>query len=177
MKPAKLLKWRLLSICFSLFFLFLICEIIFPAYTNWIAQCEIIKTKKEQIQLSENWQQELLKLKNEKNRLETKFERISQGYNVLQNFSDAIELLNTAAKRNDITILDIHISDKNKIENFEQIDIITDIEGSFHNIGKFLKQLEKLENPLQLNSLTIDETDTVLLCSISLTITIMKNQL
>jgi Tfp pilus assembly protein PilO len=176
MKLTKLLKWRLLSICFSILFIIIISEAILPAYSNWIEQSKSIILKNEQVELSENWQQELVKLNNEKNRLDSKYKRISQDYHVLHNLSDAIELLNDVAGQNSITILDLHTGDKTRIEDFEQLEITTDIEGSFNNIGKFLKELEKPKNPLQLAYLTIERTETALHCSLKLTITILKEQ-
>ena len=172
MKLTKLLKWRLLTIGSSLLFVFLLFEVITPAYTNLQASLKEIKQKREQIKISTNWQQELVKLKNEKNRLEAKYARISQGHEILHNLSDAITLLNETAEENNIYILDLHTGAKTIIDDYEQIELSIDIEGSFNNVGHFAKALEDKQNPIQFTKLAISNNDNSLLtCSLNITLT------
>ncbi|MCF8297128.1 MAG: type 4a pilus biogenesis protein PilO [Saprospiraceae bacterium] len=174
MKLSGFLIWRLFSISLFLLFIFLIIEVILPAYSNWSAQNDQISVLKAQIQLSTNWQQELVKLKREKKQLEDDSNSISQ-HIILSGLSDALKLLNDIAKQNDITILELRTGSSSKIEDFDQLSIAIDFEGSFHHIGNFLKQLEMKENPIQLTNLILNKADDTIISSLDITIILARD--
>ncbi len=176
MKITKLLKWRLLTIGSSLLFVFLIFKVITPAYSIWFERSEEISNKKKQIRISTNWQQELVKLQNEKNRFEAKYTRISQKYGILNDLSDAITLLNETAEENNITILDLHNGAKTIFDDYKQMELSVDIEGSFNNVGYFAKALEEKQNPIQFTKLAISNNDNnLLICSLNITLTMERS--
>lgn len=176
MQISQTQKWRFTSISILIIFLILVLRIIIPSYQHWFSQIKTLKIKHNQILISEKWQQELIKLNNEKNRLQNKLKQVSKDYNVLHNLSDAIELVNSKAQENIISISDFHVNNRANIDKYEQIEINLSVKGQFHDLGRFIKNLEKPGNPIKLNNLIIDKHENSLEASINITVTMANTK-
>ncbi len=171
MKIESRIRWRILSIISSLLFIILLLNTLVPCIGGWKQVCNEITIKKKQVKISKNWQEELFKLENEKNRLEKKYKNISQSYTQLKNLSETINLLNKAAINADINIDDIRPGRREQFETYEQLALSLSMRGTFHNTGEFIKELESKQNPIFFHSFTMEynkenELETILTLSI-----------
>ena len=159
MKKAGFLNsisfWRTFSLIFVLLTGVFIIQFIIPDFKNSLNYSQQIKTKKEQIKLSEDWKSSLIILENENKRLEKTYSEIIEKYPGNISISENLSTLNKKARNNNIKITSFKPGGRNSLEGYDITEIDITLEGNYLNLGNFIQDIESSFPSIRIRNVNI----------------------
>lgn len=170
-------KWKVASVGIVILACFLVWGYIIPELQQAVQLYSNLQEKKAEVASVQNWQHRLKRLNNQQKKLENYLSKIFLNLPENDQMSTIVDQVFKEAKSGDVRILQMRPTDRIHHKGYLEIPISMRVQGSFHDIGRFINNVERSKYLMKVERVKImvkDSSTSPLIAQLVLKVIILK---